>query len=443
MTPRTARVEKGHEFDFVPSIFIKASGIVRKMKIYKESKLDNGLSIITSEDQNAEVVTISVWVRAGSRYEKKDERGYAHILEHMLLKGTKKRPSIFDVNVIMDRAGAASNAATNVEMVHVYIQVAKERFVEMFEVLAEIINEPLLSEDVLENEKKVILQEYDRAYDNPASRLWIESSKRVFEGHPLSQHPLGTRDSIASATPRALRDYYEHLFVSERMAVVVTGGVDHDAIVLLSNKHFGVLRQSDNAVEEKPAPLFRKGYAFEQMPITQYQVNFNFLGPATTLQEASALDVLANFLGYKHTSLLYRKVRHEAGLAYSIGVFDMRYIDATLFHIQTASTKPEEIIPLIIDEVIHIERSLTPELFEEYKEQLINAFLRVLSNQYDEMVFLGNAWLQYGRLLSPMDRKMAIKNLTYSTMIDVKNRFLKKENLFVMTLGEKEFTPEL
>lgn len=410
------------------------------MKTYKESKLNNGIAVITSEDPNADVVTISVWVRAGSRYEKGSERGYAHMLEHMLLKGTKKRPSIFDVNVVMDRAGAMSNASTNAEMVRVYIEVAKDRLDDMFELLADIVRNPLIDSQILENEKKVILQEYNRAYDAPGSRLWIESNKRVFDGHPLSHYALGDKASIGAATAESLRQYYERMFLPQRLAVVVSGGVNHEKIAELAQTHFGDMEpKTTGELDNFSTPTIHQGHAFEMMPTAQTQLNFSFVSPAVSIRESAAMDIYATFLGYKHTSLLYQKLRHDLGLVYSVGVYHMQYSDAGLFYISTSTTNPQEVIPAIVDCAINAAQYLTKDLFEIYKEQLINIITRETSGFSGGIGYLGNSWLHFGKLVTPDEWKDIIKGITYEEMIEMVGRLVTKDNLYIMAVGEKEF----
>ena len=410
------------------------------MKIYKESKLDNGMAILTSEDSNADVVTISVWLRAGSRYEQKEERGYAHILEHMLLKGTKKHRSIFDLNVIMDRAGAMSNAATNMEMVRVHIEVIKDRLEDMFELVADIVRNPLIDEGVLENEKKVIIQEYDRSYDNPASRLWIESSKRIFEGHPLSQDALGDKESIRAATADRLKKYHKRIFIPQRMAVVVTGGASHEKKAELARIHFGDMAAHTGVeVDNFSNPIPRRGFAFEKVSTTQTQLNFNFLSAVTNARESAAMDIYANFLGYKHTSLLYQILRHELGLVYNVGVSHAQYSDAGLFYIATSTTNPQDAIPVIIDRVINAKKYFTEELFNAYKEQLINIVTRKTSASSDGIGYIGDSWLHFGKLIAPDEWKNIIRGIAYDEIIEMIERLVTKDNLFVMAVGEKEF----
>ena len=126
-------------------------------KQYKETILANGLRVISNE-LDSPISTIDIWIKAGSRYEDKDQLGYAHILEHMLLKGTKTRPTSFDFRVAMDRVGAISNAMTYSEFSRFFVQVASDYQDLMFELLADALLNALVDPTVLENEKKVIIE---------------------------------------------------------------------------------------------------------------------------------------------------------------------------------------------------------------------------------------------------------------------------------------------
>ncbi|MBI5742374.1 MAG: insulinase family protein [Candidatus Niyogibacteria bacterium] len=408
------------------------------MKIYKESELVNGLKIITSEDKNSDIVTLAIWVRAGSRYEEQDELGYAHLLEHMLLKGTKSKPSFFDISLITDRAGAYSNASTNAEIIKVVIQVAKEHWEKMFSLLADIIINLDLQEHILENEKKVVIQESKRFYDNNERHLWLETVAKVFEGHPLSNHPLGTEECILSATPARLYEYYRRYFRPNRMVLMVCGAVGQAEVVASAEKEFGAMDRGADALEHLVEPSGTQGSAFKLVPGLQTYLNFSFRGQVGSHKDSLILNLLANYLGYKHTSLLYQKLRHALGLVYSISAYAVFFRDATLFYIATSSTTPKEVIPAVIDLLENLEGHLTPQLLEEYKEQYINILKRLFNNPIDEIESLGNYWNIYNRMISLSEIENEVKNINYREVMEVKNRYLTKTNLSLIGLGGED-----
>ncbi len=407
------------------------------MKIYKESKLDNGIMVITGENDSADIVTLSVWIKAGSRYEKEGERGYAHLLEHMLLKGTVSKPSPYGIGVIIDRAGGIANASTTTEYVRVFIEASKDRFKEMSELLMDIILNPLIDGEALENEKKVIAQEVYQDKNNDAARLWLESSEKLFGEHPLSQNPSGIEDQVNMASESALKKYYERFFAGDRIAVVATGGLTHEQVYAIAENNLGKLPKasSDKGVHILPAITNRSIYI--EGKSDQTYLNFSFLGPKATLQERLALDVIARYAGYRNTSLLYQELRQKRGLIYSIGVWDMIYQDATIFYASTSTTAPREVISVVIDELINLGHSFTQELFEAYKKQTAFILQRVLSDPFSEMEFLAKNWLTYGRLVAPDEMIKGYYEMKYEDMVAVAKKFIKKDNFLVGISGKE------
>lgn len=410
------------------------------MKQYKQSKLPNGLRVITGEDPNSDIITLSVWARAGSRYENKQQRGYSHILEHMLLKGTKNRPSAFEIGLIADRAGAYFNAFTSKEFIQVIIQVAKSQGEKMFALLADIILNPLLESKVLEKEKQVIIQELKHDQDNHYRRLWMESLKRIFQGHPLSNYPLGNERTILSATSEKLREYHVNFFKPNRAAIITSGAISHEKVLALARKELGHWQKGKDIKDYLISPKIKRGEDFLMMPGTQTHLFFGFAGPKSSFKDSLALDLIADYLGHKHTSLLYQELRHKLGLVYNLSTHAVAYQDATLFSIVTSSSKPKDVLSIILDKALSLEKYFTKELFREHKEQLINVLLRKLNDPFAEIRFLGSYWVLHDHLIPPQRAIKTIQHLTYQDILNVKNTYLTKNNLFVMALGEKRLT---
>lgn len=407
------------------------------MNIYKESILKNDLKVITSENPNSDIVTISFLTKVGGRNGTDDQLGYAHILEHMLLKGSKKYPSIFEISVVKDRVGAASNAFAGPERIFLFIQVAKNHLRKMFELLADSILNPLIDSNVLENEKKVIIQELTRAMDNHTRRLWKLSMSTCFKSHPLSRDVLGDEKTISSANAAKIKYFYNQYFSPDKSAIIVGGGASHEEINLLAQEFFGDW-VNESAADDLFVPVKIQGgdRVFDFLPSKQTHLAFSFIGPKPDFKEAASLKIIENFLGYGQSAIFYQDLRHKKGLIYTISVSDSAYQDANLFYVHTSTTEPKEIINILPTIIDNIPQYLSQQILEEIKEQLISIFLRILNDPMNEVEFLGSNWRFYNKLLTPEEFILAIRSISYDDIIEVKNKFLTRNNLTIAAIGE-------
>jgi len=410
------------------------------MKVYKESVLKSGLTVLTSEDANSDIVTLTVGFMAGSRHEVPDERGYAHLLEHMLLKGTREHPSIEAVGVLVDRIGGYMNASTGLESVHVRFIFAKEHLADMLALIAEITTQPLLDEKTLENEKKVVIQELKRHYDTRGPRVWEKNSTLIFGDHPLSRYVIGEEAVISGASPERLRAYYKKFFVPSRAAVVVAGNAKHKEVVALAEKHFVFPNTLAEAEEPMSAPVSEEVLRFMQDPGSQTQLFFNFVVPKPTLRETVALNWIVNMLGFGTTGFLKKEVRHKAGLVYAIGAYLNVFEDAAHFYISTASTQPEAVIPIVKNLLQTFDTFFTPALMPELKEQFRGALVRWQSDPSAELSDLYSYWAQNRRLVPPHEILEILDSLSYDEVMGVKNKYLTPERLLITAFGEKDFS---
>src|SRR3989344_1608204 len=179
------------------------------MITYKESSLFNGLRVITKNTPGVDAVAISVWFRAGSRYENKDELGYAHLFEHFLFSGNNKYPTSRDIAEAVEIRGGSIGGWTSKNAVYFGAGTVVEYTEEVFDILSHLILQPLLREEDLEKDKKIIIREMHRRRDDPAGWAAMLANTKTFGNHSLAHNPLGSEESILGADIIRLKDYYE------------------------------------------------------------------------------------------------------------------------------------------------------------------------------------------------------------------------------------------
>jgi len=206
-----------------------------------ERRLDNGLTVIVKEDHRAPTAVHMVWYRAGSIDEKNGTTGVAHVLEHMMFKGT---PTVGagEFNRLVAAAGGRDNAFTSRDYTAYFQQVPKGKLEEMMALEADRMRHLTLSADEFAQEIKVVMEERRlRTDDQPQSLLFEATNAAAFQAHPYRRPIIGWMNDLENMTVADARDWYDQWYVPNNAYVVVVGDVDHDAVFKAAEKFYGPL----------------------------------------------------------------------------------------------------------------------------------------------------------------------------------------------------------
>ncbi len=196
---------------------------------FKQTTLDNGLTVIGEVNPAAASMAAGFFVRTGSRDETPEEAGVSHFLEHMMFKGTARR-SAFDVNRDFDEMGASYNAFTSEENTVYYAAVLPEYRDRVVDLLGDMLRPALRQED-FDVEKNVVLDEIARYEDTPGDRVYEKAMAQFFAGHPLANSVLGTSESISALRREQMLDYFNRRYSPTNVTVVGVGHFDFDQFV--------------------------------------------------------------------------------------------------------------------------------------------------------------------------------------------------------------------
>ncbi len=412
------------------------------MKNYKQSRLNNGLTVITGEDFNSEIVTMEAVVRAGSKYEEKKQRGYAHLLEHILARGGGGKIST-DIDLVLDRAGAKFNASTNAEVVYVSAQVVLGKAELMCKLIMDAVMNPVISKESLENEKKVVLEEFKKIWDRKEGYLWMSTVKNVFKDHFLSNYPIGEEEDIKKADIKNIKDYHKKFFIPNKTLFICTGNINHKKLCTVIEKETRKWKpliynkNNDRVIEFLPGNSSKKNITIPIRGLSNY-VSLSILIGKISLKELVSLDIIVSYLGYRRTSLLYRELRRKLGLIYSVSVFNMYFREASLLYIVTTTASPKKVISVINSKVLNLDKYLTKNVIEEYKKQNINVMKREINDPFKKNDLLKRGWILYNKLISPDDLTREIKSISHKDIKDIIKKYFKKENLFITVLKKKD-----
>ena len=209
---------------------------------YELAVLGSGLKVMVMPMATLESATLTLWVKTGSRAEDKRTNGLSHFLEHMVFKGSKKRPTAKEISEAVDSMGGEFNAATSKDWTNFYIKTRAGNLEKAFDVLSDMVLDPILSLEEIEREKGVILEEIAMHEDTPMLKIWDVFEELIFRGHPLSWDTSGTPESVKGIKKEDFLLYQKAHYYPEKMLVSVAGGVKPEEVFKLVQKYLGELK---------------------------------------------------------------------------------------------------------------------------------------------------------------------------------------------------------
>jgi len=326
---------------------------------YNLKTLANGLRIITSPSKDTQTVTILVLVKVGSRYEDEEVRGASHFIEHMMFKGTRKRPNTQIISRALDAVGAEFNAYTSKDHTAYYIKLDAKNLKLGLDILSDMIFNSVFSSKEIQKEKGVILEELKMYEDNPLFSV-EDAVEEILFGGKLGQLIIGTRKSVGGIDRAAMLGYQRHFYYPQNMVMALAGNIKTKDIKL-AEKYFGGRREKGENI------LFESFSSRQKEPqlkvikktMEQIQLALAFSSYSYANKKLYSLILLNVILGGNMSSRLFISVREKQGLAYYIKSVVNTYEDSGCFTIQAGLDKSrlEPAIKLILTELKKIKTS--------------------------------------------------------------------------------------
>ncbi len=318
------------------------------MKIV-EDKLSNGVRVVTAERSESAAVAFHIYFGCGGRHERDEVVGVSHALEHMVFKGTPSRTTL-DIAREMEGNGASINANTASERTCYHFTAPADAFATVLEVYSDAVNNCLLDKDEWARERMVILEELKMYEDMP--RIWVSDMLETTI-YNLQMGVIGNRETIKAIEPEHMRELIEKWYVPGNTVISVAGGVRHEEVMALSEKHFGARSGSEEKPLSPGLPEESKAKIVDQARQTdQVNLALGFRAFGLNHEDAAPLRVMCNILGGKMSSRLFTEVREKRGLAYSVGAVPHRYTDTGMVEMKAgvALEKAVEATEVILSE---------------------------------------------------------------------------------------------
>jgi len=287
--------------------------------MFKKITLKNGLRIIIVPQKGTQAVTSLVLVGTGSKYENKKTSGISHLLEHLLFKGTKKRPNQISISEPLDRVGGIYNAFTGEDYTGYYAKVDSRHLDLALDVISDIYLNSKLDFNEIKKEKRVVIEEINMYQDHPSSYVQILWTKLLYGDQPAGWHIAGTKESVLGISRKNLLDYMNTQYTADNTIVCIAGNVSVDIAVKKVNKYFSKARENKNI---KKTPVIEKQFSPNVLIENRNTDQTHFCLGVRTYNifhpDKYVLELLSLILGGMMSSRLFVEVREKLGLAYYI-----------------------------------------------------------------------------------------------------------------------------
>jgi predicted Zn-dependent peptidase len=399
---------------------------------YKVTQLENGLTIATAEMPHMASVALGIWVGVGGRYEPAPLCGVSHFIEHMLFKGTKRRTAR-QISQDVEGIGGYLNAFTTEESTCFYAKAAQDQLEHVWDVLADMFLNSAFDSMELEKERNVIKEELAMYLDQPHHQVQEILNETLWPGHPLGRPLTGTEETLARLGRTNLVGYKQRNYVAQNTLITLAGSLQHREALRVVGRFARRIQKSKRpsfapADSRQESPRLR----FHRKNTEQTQLALGIRTCSRHDERRFALRLLNVMLGENMSSRLFQVVREDNGLAYSIcsslGFFDD--VGALNISAGVETEKLEKALKLIMGELaVFTEELPSRSELRRARDYIFGQLDLNLENTENQMTWLGEQYLGYGKVVSPEEVKSRIAEVTPSEVRGVARDFFRPERL--------------
>lgn len=409
---------------------------------YSKTTLQNGLKVIIVPFENLKSATLTVWSGVGSRFEDKKIGGVSHFLEHMVFKGSSKRPSARAIAEAVDNIGGEFNAGTSKEWTNFYIRTRSGNLSLAFDVLSDMVLNPILKEDDIEREKGVILEEISLYEDTPTARIGDIFEQTIFEGSTLGQDIIGTRESVKSLKKNNFEKHIKSHYHPKNMLITVSGGVKKEEVLALVEKYFGGMsgKESREYADKFVASQSKPRLTLKNQPKEQAHFILGFVGNERGAKTRFAEGLLATILGGGMSSRLFTEIREKRGLGYSVRANVEHFVDTGYFEAYAGVElgKIDEAIKVILDQFYGLKEEkykISQEELKKAKEYLKGHLALSLEDTRNINHFFGEEELLTGKVLTPDEVFSAVDKVSNDEIVNVAKEIFNPDKVNLAIIG--------
>ena len=410
--------------------------------MYQKTVLDNGLRVISETMPQTHSASICIFVGVGSRYETNARAGISHFVEHVLFRGTLKRPTSRDISEAIEGVGGILNGGTDRESTVYWCKVARPHFEMALDVLSDMmLNSKLDSEDI-EKERQVIIEEINMSYDSPSSKVGLIIEKLLWPADPLGRDIAGTKKSVSATRREDLLGYIQKQYIPAATVVSVAGSVEHDEVVTAVKKCLGGWtgpgqRPGHRAFGEHDAVRIE----IETRDIEQTHMCLALPGLSLFDPQRFTLDMLNVVLGEGMSSRLFSEVRDKLGLAYSVQSYvdHLKDTGSLIVYAGVDTSKARLALEAIIKELMRFKKeTISPAELTKAKEMSKGQLALRLEDSRHVAGWLGGQEILTGRILTIDDVNAIVDGIRAEDIKKLAHNLIDRSKMRLAVVGPRQ-----
>ena len=317
------------------------------MIVFDRFELKNGLKVLVHTDHSSPMVAVNMLYQVGSRNEKPDKTGFAHLFEHLMFGGSKNAPSFDDP---IQLAGGESNAFTNSDITNFYCTIPAQNLETVLWLESDRMENLLLDEKSLETQRHVVVEEFkETSINQPYGDVWHLLSALAFKSHPYRWPTIGIKPAhIEEANLDDVAEFYKKFYGPNNAILVISGNIELEKARTLVEKWFGPIAHREISANEIPAEptqnAVRRQRVERPVPTSALYLAFHMCGRKD--DDYQAIDILSDVLASGKSSFLYQRLHKKKRVCNSIDAYITGTMDAGLFIVEAKPAKNVSMLQL-------------------------------------------------------------------------------------------------
>ncbi|MCM8819647.1 MAG: insulinase family protein [Candidatus Omnitrophica bacterium] len=398
----------------------------------------NNCTFIFSPFDNLETASFGIFLKIGSRYEKKDLKGIAHFLEHLLFKGSKKY-SYRKIKQEIEGRGGILNGFTSQEFTGFYAHFLKKNLAKTVDILIDMVFNPLLKETDIEKERNVILEEIKMYNDLPASRSLALLDKLLWKDHSLGEEIIGHPQTVKKIKKNQLLSFKENFYLPINTVISCAGSFKKQEVLCLIGEK--IKRSSKKIYLKTTSPKNLEGINIKVEPknLQQTHLAIGFRGVSYKSEEKFTIELLNVILGANMSSRLFNEIREKRALCYDISSEAQKYKDcgAFIIHLGLDKTNINKALSAILTQLEKIKQEyVTTDELSRAKDYILGQISMAGEQPQGRMFYSAENFITLGKIYTPDEIKSKLESISKLEINKLAQKIFDFKNICISCVGE-------